>query len=273
MKGAVGEHNIGPERAALYHAFKSVVGLADPVHPKLREKNVKGLLASVFGSSPKFGDVQRRLLSNTVDNVGRAVIAPNPDLDMDSIGVPENQAFDVYGKFIVRRLKRRGLAVREALRHVKDRTELARSALQEEMADRPVYANRAPVLHKFGIMAFRPQLVKGDVLQISPLVAKGFNADFDGDAMQFHVPTTDEAVREAYARLLPSKSLISPADFKSPVHAPIQDYVGGLYHATRHQHDAKASKRARVFRNKQDALEAYARHEITAKTPITVLED
>jgi hypothetical protein len=89
-----------------------------------------------------------------------------------------------------------------------------------------VYVNRAPVLHKFGIMAFRPKLVKGDVLQVSPLIVKGFNADFDGDAMQFHVPTTDEAVKEAYDRMLPSRSLISPADFKSPVHVPGQQYLG-----------------------------------------------
>jgi DNA-directed RNA polymerase subunit beta' len=203
--------------------------------------------------------------------VGRSVITPNPDYDMDTIGVPENQAYDVYGKFVARRLRRRGMPVSEALRHVRDRTGLARTALQDEMSERPVYVNRAPVLHKFGIMAFRPRLVAGDVLQVSPLIVKGFNADFDGDAAQFHVPTTDEAVKEAYERMLPSRSLLSPADFKSPVHAPGQEYLGGLYHTTAHKPHTK-KQRPRVFRSTEDAMQAYGRGEITADTPVEIME-
>lgn len=273
MVKEVGEKNTGQERLAIYDAFKAVTGLGDPMHPKLREKGVKGILKSVFGSSPKFGTVQRKLLSTTVDNVGRAVITPNPDMDMDSIGIPENQAYNVYSKFIVRRLRRRGLPIREALRHVRDKTELARDILKEEMDDRPVYVNRAPVLHKFGILAFKPKLVTGDTIHLSPLVTKGFNADFDGDAMQFHVPTTDEAVKEAYERMMPSRSLLSPADFKTPVHMPGQEYLGGLWLASRQQQqDSGKKQRPRVFRNRQDAVKAYWRGEITAKTPVEILE-
>jgi DNA-directed RNA polymerase subunit beta' len=251
---------------ALYHAFKAVTGLGDPLHPKLQEKNVKGILKSVFGNSPKFGTVQRKLLSSTVDNVGRAVIVPNPDYDMDTVGIPEAKAFDVYSKFLVRRLKRRGMSVRDALHHIKEQTPLARDMLQEEMAQRPVYINRAPVLHKFGIMAFKPQLVKGDVMHVSPLIVKGFNADFDGDAMQFHVPTTLEAVREAYDRMLPSKNLISPADFKSPVHIPSQEYTLGLYHAT----TGKSSRRERYFDTLRDAERAQKRGELAYHDAIVV---
>jgi DNA-directed RNA polymerase beta' subunit len=246
MKKEVGGDGIGAERLAVYHAFKAVTGLGDPVHPKLVEKNVKGVLKTIFGDSPKFGTVQRKLLSSTVDNVGRAVITPNPDFDMDTVGIPENQAFDVYQKFIARRLKRRGMPLREALRHVKDRTRWPGTSSRRRWSDRPVYINRAPVLHKFGIMAFRPKLVRGDVLQVSPLIVKGFNADFDGDAMQFHVPTTDAAVREAYDRMLPSRSLLSPADFKTPVHAPVNEYLGGLYHATRKPDGKKKRPAPRV---------------------------
>ncbi len=272
MKGHVGEEGLGDERLAVYHAFKAITGLGDPVHPKLQEKGVKGVLKSIFGSSPKFGTVQRKLISSTVDSVGRAVITPNPDFDMDTVGLPENQAFDVYRKAIVRRLKRKGMPIRDALHHIKEKTDLARDILMEEMESRPVFINRAPVLHKFGIMAFRPKLVKGDVLQVSPLIVGGFNADFDGDAMQFHVPGTDEAVKEAYDRLLPSKSLLSPSDFKSPVHKPGQQYLAGLYHATRKHDHGKKKVRERVFRNKADAIEAYHRGEITAETPVHIME-
>ena len=55
MKREVGDTNVGPERLALYHAFKAVTGLGDPITVKSQEKNIKGVLASVFGSSPKYG--------------------------------------------------------------------------------------------------------------------------------------------------------------------------------------------------------------------------
>lgn len=267
MHKEVGPDNVGAERLAVYHAFKAVTGLAEPLHPKLQEKGVKGILKSIFGNSPKFGTMQRKLLSSTVDNVGRAVITPNPDYDMDTVGIPESKAFDIYSKFIVRRLKRRGLPIREALRHVKDRSNLARDMMLEEMESRPVYINRAPVLHRFGIMAFKPKLVSGEVMQVSPLIVKGFNADFDGDAMQFHVPTSPAAIKEAYERMMPSSNLLSPADFKSPMHMPGQEYMGGLYHAS----SSTSKRKTRVFRSAEDAEKAWKRGDIGINDPVQIL--
>lgn len=268
MQKEVGDAHVGPERLALYHAFKAVTGLGEPITPKSREKGVKGILKAVFGSSPKFGAVQRKLLSSTVDNVARAVVVPNPDLDLDSVGLPENRAFDLYGKFVVRQLARRGMPLREALRQVKDRTDQARDVLVKEMEDRPVYVNRAPVLHKFGILAFKPRLVGGEVLQVPPLIVKGYGMDFDGDAVQVHVPSNEEARKEALERMLPSKNLLSPADFKTPVHAPGQEYVAGLHYLS----TAKSERRPHVFRSRREAVAAYERHEIDAADPITILE-
>lgn len=82
-----GQSASGNERLTTYNAFKAVTGLGDPIGQKTRDKNVQGILKTVFGSSPKFGTVQRKLISTTVDNVGRAVITPNPNLDMDSVGL------------------------------------------------------------------------------------------------------------------------------------------------------------------------------------------
>lgn len=174
--------DVSDEREALYDSFKAVVGLSDPTHPKLQEKNVKGILKHVLGSSPKLGVVQRRLLSTTADTVGRGVIVPNPDLDMDSVSLPEDRAWNVYENFIVRRLKRQGLPVAEAIRRVEARTPEARKALLAELDERPVFVNRAPVLHRFGIMAFKPRLTKNSTVEFSPLIVKGFGADFNGDS-------------------------------------------------------------------------------------------
>jgi DNA-directed RNA polymerase subunit beta' len=71
---------------------------------------------------------------------------------------------------------------------------------------------RDPVLHKFGVMAFRPKLVEGKAIQIHPLVCGGYNADFDGDTMAGTVPVSREAVEEA-KKLFPSKNLFSPTNY------------------------------------------------------------
>jgi len=259
--------DVSEERLALYDSFKAVTGLGDPLHPKLQEKRVSGVLKHIFGSSPKHGTVQRRLLSSTVDLVGRAAITPDPDLDMDRIGLPENRAWKVYEQFVIRRLKRRGLPLGEAVKQVKNRSPLARQELVGEMEHRPVIMARAPVLHRFGIMAFFPKLTKDETVHISPLIVKGFNADFDGDAVNYHVPVLESAREEAIERMLPSKNLLSPTDFKTPLHIAGQEYIAGLYAATS---KAKKPKPTHRFSSKQDAIRAYYRGDISADTPVEI---
>jgi DNA-directed RNA polymerase subunit beta len=258
----------GAERLSTYKAFKAVTGLGDPINQKTKDKNVKGLLKTVFGSSPKFGTLQRKLISTTVDNVGRAVITPNPDLDMDSVGLPEEQAFKAYDKFVTRRLVRQGMSMRAARLEIKDKSKLARKILIEEMDHRPVYISRAPVLHKYGILAMKPRLTKNKTLEVSPLIVKGFNADFDGDAMNYHVPSTEGARKEAIERLLPSRNLFSLSDFKSVMHAPMNEYVGGLWHATK----GKSERSKKIFRTIADARKAYEQGDININDPVQILE-
>ena len=200
-----------------------------------------------------------------MDLVGRAAITPDPDLDMDRIGLPENRAWKVYDQFIIRRLRRRGLPLGEAAKQVKERSALARQEMLAEMEHRPVIMTRAPVLHRFGIMAFFPKLTKDDTVHISPLVVKGFNADFDGDAVNYHVPVLEDARKEAIERMLPSKNLLSPADFKTPIHVAGQEYVAGLYAATS---KPRKGKRPHRFMSKRDAIRAYMRGDITIDTPV-----
>ena len=210
----LGGNNAGDERLQVYNAFRAVTGLGDPTHPKNQERKVKGILKHVFGNSPKLGTVQRRLLGSTTDMVGRSVITPDPDLDMDQVGIPEKQAWTVYKPTIVRRLVKRGMSRLQAARAVEERSGPARQALLKEMDSGVVVVNRAPTLHKYGMMAARPKLTKGNSLRVSPLVVGGFGADFDGDAMQYHVPTTDDAKNEALEKMLPSRNLFSASNFK-----------------------------------------------------------
>jgi len=136
------------------------------------------------------------------------------------------------------------------------------------MQSRPVIVDRAPTWHKFNLMAFRPHLVEGKTMHVSPLITKGFNMDFDGDAVNFHVPASDDAVSQAYERMMPSKNLFSLTDLKSPRHTPQQEMALGLYLLTRKQ----TSKDVKTYATVAQARRAYKAGEIDANDPIDILE-
>lgn len=265
--GALAEY--ADERLSVYDSMKAVAGLGEPQQPKNVERNVKGFLRHIFGNSPKYGTVQRKLLSSTVDLVGRAVITPNPDLDMDEVALPEEKAWDIYKPFVVRGLVRRGLPRMQAMQAVEDKNKEAAAELNRQMSSRPIVINRAPVLHRYGMMAFYPKLTKNKVMEVNPVITKGFGADFDGDAMQYHVPSTEDAAKEAVEKMLPSKNLFATSTFRAH-YVPNKDYQTGLYLAS-----SRISKKSkpRVFRSKQDAMQAYRRGEIEVDTPVHIVED
>ncbi len=186
---------------------------------------------------------------------------------MDQVGLPIDKAWTIYQPFIIRRLVRRGMSRMNAVRSTQDRSKAALSEMQAEMRERPVVINRAPVLHKYGVMSFWPQLTQSSVLEVSPLVVVGFNADFDGDAMQFHVPTTKEAVEEAKTKLLPSSNLLSSGKFD--VHyVPTMEYVGGLYAATSKRDKSRPPK---VYRSVEDAIRAYKQGKINVDREVEIV--
>jgi hypothetical protein len=265
MTGVVGERQMGRERLRLYNAFKAVAGLGDPVQAKTQEKQAKGLLKHVFGDSPKLGLFQRRVMGSPVDIVGRATITPNPELGMDQVGLPEPKAWTIYRPFVMRRLIRSGMPAMQAAQEVYAQTQRAKSAMLSEMKERPVLINRAPTLHRYGFMSAWPVLTKGETLQVPPVIVNGFNADFDGDAMNYHVPVTDAAVKEAIEKMMPSKNLKSVSDFG--VHyLPRQEFLLGLYLAS----SVKSDKRPRVFRSKEDVLRAHQHGEIGLTDPVII---
>jgi hypothetical protein len=181
--------NAPEERLALYQSLAAVTGLGEPVNPKTQEKQAAGFLTHIFGKgSPKFGLFQRKLLATTVDSVGRAAVTPNQDLDIDQVGIPESMAWETYKPYILRRLTRaynaggRNVPMTELIKWIDNKDPKARKALEEEMKERPVIMSRAPVWHRFGVIAQKPVLVSGNTIQVSPLVTPGLGMDFDGDS-------------------------------------------------------------------------------------------
>jgi len=176
------DRDLQDERETLYDSIQAAFGLGDPITPEGAAKGLKGALRTITGNgSPKFGFYQSRVLSKPMDMVGRGAISPNPNLDMDTIGIPEDKAWELYKDFVLRRLTQNNIPGLRALEMIENREPAAKQALMDELAYRPVLMDRAPTWHKFNILAYRPYLSEGATVRVSPLILQGMNGDFDGD--------------------------------------------------------------------------------------------
>lgn len=171
----------GAETLNLYDSLKAVMGLGEPTGAKNRERGVKGVLAKLLGDSSKFSYVQQKLLGSPTNLSGRAQALPDPDLDMDQVGIPESVAWNVYHPFVVRRMVRQGVSRADAARLVADKHKMAQKALLDEMNDRPVLITRYPALHRHSVIAANPKLVAGDGFHTNNLMVKSMGGDHDGD--------------------------------------------------------------------------------------------
>ena len=267
-KDRLPDNQLNTARKSLYNSYKALTGMYDPDDAKLEEKNVQGLLKWVFGKgSAKRGAYQRRILGTAMNIAGRGVVTPNPALKLNQIGLPIKQAWDVYEPFVVRNMVHSGYAPTEAIRMVKERSDKALTHLQTVVKQRPVIVNRAPSLHKYSVMAFEPQLVKGDAVQVPASIVGPYGMDFDGDTVTYYVPVSKDAVDEARQKMLPTKNLLSSRNMDAQ-YTPGQEFVQGLYLATR----AKKGKPKKSFKTTADAQKAYNAGEIDIDTPIVILE-
>jgi len=245
--------DVGTSKAKvdLYDTVKALYGYGTPIAPKTAQRGVSGFLKQITGTSPKYSFFQRKLLSKTQDSVARGTISINPELSMDEIGVPEEMAWTMYAPYIQRRLVRAGLSPKSALTNLRDRTDQAKRALEKEMEERPVIYSRAPSWHKFNVIAGRPKFIEGSTIAVNPMITTGMNADFDGDAMNLHVPSQKAAVDEAWNTLMPSKMLFSIRDTNRVVPSLKHEQVLGLYTANKRKAQA-----THQFKSEDEALAA-----------------
>ena len=193
-------------RKDMYTHIKGLSGLMDL---NIKGKEREGFISQIKGGAkgqPKQGFFISKLLSKKQDYVGRGTIIPEPNLGIDEMAMPEQMAWGLFEPFVVRELKKFGKTPLEAIKEIKKKTPLAKKALDLVMKDRHVLMNRAPSLHKYSVMAFKPQITEGKALKIPPLVNKGFNADYDGDEQLTTVLTF---VPEAGVSLLSEKMYAS----------------------------------------------------------------
>jgi DNA-directed RNA polymerase beta subunit/DNA-directed RNA polymerase beta' subunit len=177
----LGEEGVKDLRDSIYDVTRSLAGLpgGHPVYDSNRK--MKGILDTISGASPKEGFFQKRLMKRRQELSMRSTIIPEPAMHLDHVGLPREAAMELYKPFVVREMQLLGYSPIQALKEVKQSSDLAWKSLQNAMDKRPVLLKRDPALHKFSIMAFKPKIVGGKAIQIHPLVTAGYNADFDGD--------------------------------------------------------------------------------------------
>lgn len=218
----------------------------------------------------KQGRFRQNLLGKRVDYSGRSVIVVGPELKLDECGLPKQMALELFKPFVFSWLMEREHAtnIRAATRLIEAGESVVWDALDEVIQGRYVLLNRAPSLHRLSIQAFKPKLIDGMAIQLHPLVASGFNADYDGDQMAVHLPLSSDAQIEARELMSAGKNLLKPAD-GAPVLAIYQDVVLGIYYLT-YDRPGTDTEKIQAFSSIHEAEMAYDNGLIALQTPIRV---
>lgn len=218
----------------------------------------------------KQGRFRQNLLGKRVDYSGRSVIVVGPKLKINECGLPKQMALELFKPFVISWLIRNEYAhnIRSASRLIEAGEAVVWDALDAVIEGKYVLLNRAPSLHRLSIQAFQPKLVEGKAIQLHPLVANGFNADYDGDQMAVHLPLSRQAQEEARTLMSATANLLKPAD-GAPVLSIAQDVVLGNYYLTYNKPSAQ-SEDVKPYSSVYEAEIAYDNGIIQLQTPIRV---
>ena len=205
----------------------------------------------------KTGRVRGNLMGKRVDFSARSVITPDPNLSIRELGVPLKIAKNLTKPVTVNAKNRNFL-----LRLVQNGTEIYpgakilerkngenislryvdRNSIRLEEGDivhrhmlngDAILFNRQPTLHRMSMMCHIVKVMSvGDTFRMNVADTKPYNADFDGDEMNLHMPQDDEAEMELRYLAATPFHIISPANNKTII-GVFQDSLLGAYQFTR----------------------------------------
>ncbi len=208
-------------------------------------------LKSRFGA--KTGRVRGNLMGKRVDFSARSVITPDANIDLDELGVPEEIAVNLtfpetvspYNRERLLACVRNGPDKHPGAKSVyvkKDKSTFSLRYVNPETIDLKegdvvhrhlidgdiVLFNRQPSLHKASMEAHRVKVLPYSTFRLNVSATRPYNADFDGDEMNMHVPQSIPAATEL--RILASvlRNIISPRT-SSPIIQLFQDTMTGAY--------------------------------------------
>ena len=229
-----------------------------PQLPPARHRSGQPLKTITERITSKQGRIRHNLAGKRTNFSGRTVISPDPFLDINEVGVPKVVAMKLtiperVNEWSIKYLKKfvengpdnypgANYIIRPDGRKKKLTEETMEAALEEiqpgytverHLMDGDIAIfNRQPSLHRMSMMSHYIRVLPGKTFRINPAVCAPYNADFDGDEMNLHIPQTEEARAEAEELMLVEKQMISPR-YGLSVIGCIQDSISGNFALTR----------------------------------------
>nr|AOE43181.1 RNA polymerase II largest subunit/RNA polymerase II core subunit [Cavenderia deminutiva] len=222
-----------------------------PGLPQAQQRSGRPLKSIRQRLKGKEGRIRGNLMGKRVDFSARTVITADPNLSIDQVGVPRSIALNLtYPETVtpfnierMRELIRRGpdehpgakYIIREDgqrfdLRFVKKLTdshlEVGYKVERHVQDGDVVIFNRQPSLHKMSMMGHRIKVMPYSTFRLNLSVTTPYNADFDGDEMNLHVPQTLETRSEVIEIMMVPRQIVSPQSNR-PVMGIVQDSLLG----------------------------------------------
>lgn len=224
--------------------------------PPARHRSGRPLKTLTQRLKGKEGRFRYNLSGKRVNFSARTVVSPDGTISINEVGVPRRVANELTVpinvtdwnieecKAFVRR-EEHPRAVYAVTADGKRRkiTDLNREEILTELAfgwtiERQlkngdvVLFNRHPSLHRMSIMSHEVKVLPGKTFRVAPSVTEPYNADFDGDEMNIHVPQSEEARAEAELLMKSQDQIISPRHGHATIR-PTEDHISGAFVLTK----------------------------------------
>ena len=225
--------------------------------PPARHRSGQPLKTITERIKSKEGRFRNNLAGKRVNYAARTVVSPDPRIEFNEVGVPKEVAMILtipervtewninwLKEFIKKGPKEYPGAnyVLDSGRKRKINSETQEVILEElkegDVVERHLLDgdvsifNRQPSLHRMSIMCHKVRVLPGKSFRLNPAVCNPYNADFDGDEMNLHVPQTEEARAEAEILMEVQTQIMSPKHGLNVIGC-IQDSVTGNYLLTK----------------------------------------
>ena len=256
QKGSA-QHIITQDTQVLQFHVATLFNNEIPGQPVAKHRSGKAIKAISQRLKGKEGRIRGNLMGKRVDFSARTVITPDPNLALDQLGVPKSIALNLtisetvthFNKQRLQQLVERGPMVHPGAKYIirhddslidlrfvrkKTDTHLEFGYRVERHIDNGdfVIFNRQPSLHKMSMMAHQIKILPYSSFRLNLSVTTPYNADFDGDEMNMHVPQSLETKAELTELMHVPRQIVSPQSNR-PVMGMVQDALLGVSRLTR----------------------------------------
>ncbi len=259
--------------------------------PHARHRSGRPLKGLVQRLKAKEGRIRGNLLGKRVNFSARTVISPDPRISINEVGVPEVIAKELTVAEYVTELNLKRMkelikdnkvnyVLRPDGRRIKitedNRKDLVENLVAGWVVERQIengdisLFNRQPSLHRMSIMAHKIKIMPFRTFRLAPQVCPPYNADFDGDEMNLHIPQTEEARIEAASLMDVEKHIFSPK-FGGPVIGLDLDQISGTYLLTKKGVSFTKEEAAQLLASAGIDIELPDKKELTGKEIVSLI--